>query len=163
MSIILNRFNSDYVSGLIDVLQLPDQDKRFVVYYGVSVALVKLFLANVDTKLNKPELQLKVNNIVDELGEKAILDRALFENIFNKVFNHFYNLLIAKYDYNVHLIDCVLSVFGILDLFTKEDIELIDNNLELFKKAYVAANDACVTNNLGSFRTAGIEFTEQEN
>lgn len=162
MSIILNRFNSDQKSSLIDVLQLPDPDKRFVVYYGVSIALVKLFLANFDLKLNKPELQLKINNLVNEIAEMAILDRTLFESIFNKVFNHFYNLMTANYNYNVFQISCVLSVFGIDDLFTQDDIALIDKQLELFKNAYVAAHDTCVSNNLRTFTNNDITFNQQQ-
>lgn len=162
MSIILNRFNSDQKSSLIDVLQLPDPDKRFVVYYGVSIALVKLFLANFDTKVNKPELQLKINKLVDEIAELAILDRTLFESIFNKIFNHFYNLMIAKYDYNVYPFSCVLGAFGVEEVLTHDDVELIDKQLDLFKQAYIAAHDACVSNNIKLFVDNGITFNQQQ-
>lgn len=158
MSIVLNRFNSEHKSSLIDILQTPDQDKRFVVYYGVSVALVKIFLANMDTKLNKPELQLKINKLIDEISELAILDRTLFENIFNKVFTHFYNLMTAKYNYNIYQIDCVLGAFGIQDLFTKDDIELMDKNIELFKSAYIAMHDTCMSDELKYFLEYNISF-----
>lgn len=162
MSIVLNRFNSDQKSSLIDVLQLPDPDKRFVVYYGVSIALVKLFLANFDVKLNKPELQLKINKLVDEIAELAILDRTLFESIFNKIFNHFYNIMTAKYNYNVYTVSCVLGAFGIEEVLTKEDIELIDKQLDLFKQAYIAANDTCVSNQLSTFTRNDITFNTQQ-
>lgn len=162
MSIILNRFNSDHKGSLIDVLQTPEQDKRFVVYYSVSIALVKIFLANMDIKLNKPELKLKINKLIDEIAELAILDRTLFENIFNKVFTHFYNLMTANYNHNIYLIDCVLGAFGIQDLFTKEDIELIDKNLELFKSAYIAAYDTCMSDELKYFLDFNISFKKQQ-
>lgn len=160
MSIVLNRFNSDQKSSLIDVLQLPDPDKRFVVYYGVSIALVKLFLANFDVKLNKPELQLKINALVDEIAELAILDRSLFESIFNKIFNHFYNIMTAKFNYNIYPVSCVLGAFGVEEVLTHDDVELIDKQLDLFKQAYIAAHDTCVTNNIQLFKNNGIEFDQ---
>lgn len=161
MGIILNRLSSETVSNLIDILQVSEADKRLTAYYGVSIALVKLFLANTDKNLNKPELQLKINNISNEIAEKAILDRSLFENIFNKVFNFYYNQMITNYNYSVYEYNCVVEAFGVGDVLAKSDIEVIDNNLEYFKRAYVAANDCAIQNSLTSFTTIGITFKNE--
>lgn len=157
-NIVLNRLDSNHKANLIDILQTSDTTRRTVIYNAVAISAVRLYLSNIDKSMNKAEMKLRLLNVISEIAEAAILDRISFESIVNKVFDYYYNLLIGNYNNSIFEATCLAQVFGLGEIFSLDDKEVINANFDLFRNAFILTNDTIVTNGLNSFASAGITF-----
>ena len=128
------------VDQIVDILQTTDPNQRVVVYYAVAESMISYFLVHGGIGDNKTENQLKLNKFIDKVCEIAILDRALFTSIVNKVYSYHMHKL-APVDFKQNLIGytCLNDVLGVSEFYHHDDIFLINRNFTTYKAALLAA------------------------
>lgn len=142
MSVILNRLNpGNGKAKLVELLTQSDDNIRYVIYQGVAESLVKSFIQCSDLVKNKSELTLDLKCLINCIAELSIVDRNLLESSILQKFDFWYNITLRKYYTNVYEWNCLMDTYGVSNIYTKDQVELINNNFTLFREAYIATND----------------------
>ena len=121
-------------------------ENRVVVYHALSMYASKLLInaaiKSYDVSKNLTTTSaIIIEKVVSLFGEVGVVDKQLFKNIFKSVLK--YHVPEETKDSNIYLeiitATCFEDSLGISQYFSKETIDLINKNFELYK----ATNYAC--------------------
>lgn len=134
------------IKALSTVLHTSDAEKRLVIYHAIAEVLAGNLVKTVEAQVKDYELKMRVSikNIVDAVGEIAIIDRSLFENALVSVVKYkLYKpnpeeLRTELYNENANF----FSVIGLTRFYSQVDIEYINKNFSLYRSTIITTLNA---------------------
>lgn len=146
MAIILNRLNpGNDKTKLIELLTKSDEKLKQIVYHGVTEAIARTYAANADVTIPRVNLTIELNNIINTINHLTIIDTSLLTHMLTSKFFLYYNMYLRNDSRNPYEWNSILDVFGISTCYSKEDVDLINNSMSLYRDAYVIGHDWYVT------------------
>jgi len=126
------------VQELCSVLNATGDEKRMTAYSGVAASftndviknLIKAGITKVDSNT-----KFKIHDLFYELNEVAVIDKNMFTSIVAKYIQFKLDVV-----YKPLIINEFNDVIGVNDVFGKEYIKTIDDNIGVFNKAFNLSN-----------------------
>lgn len=142
MAIVLNRLNpGNDKTKIIELLTKQDEASRQIAYHGVTEAIARTYAANADVTIPRASLAIEIQNIVRTIAELVILDTPSFQHMLNAKFNLYYNMYLRTDKRNPYEWNSLEDTFGITQVYSKQDIELVNSKFDLYRQAYVIGHD----------------------
>lgn len=123
-------------------------EERVIVYHSLSMFAVR-YVLNLATKSDKVIKDLNINkalvidNIVSVFGEVGVIDKSLFKGILRTTLDYIAPINeIAKDDFYLANVNsqCFEDVLRITRFFSKDTIDLINNNFTKYKEAAITCS-----------------------
>ena len=130
------RLGNEMVNEFIRVLSTQNKDERFVAYYGIGEVLATHLSTVLNNETASSALKIAVDNLVDKIGEYAIIDREAMDKAITDAFmikNYKFNL--EFYKEGAYSINCYNDINGINRYLGNDRITLINNNIQTFRYA----------------------------
>lgn len=139
MAIILNTAGID---KLVTILQNPRKEHREVVYFGVGEAIVAKILSCTTIEngivTDKVKMERRLTNVLDYLGEVAIIERSELESITRRILK--YNLNKTSFVQRLGswgAWTCLNDVLGISECYSAPEIFAINRYFSVYREALV--------------------------
>lgn len=131
------------VASLLD--NAVKNDERVVVYHSIAMFSVQTYIveagkSNEVAKYLANSKGMVIDDIASLYGEIGIIDKTLLKSIIRKVMDYMLPLEESKDDTFYHdslTSSCFEDVLRVTKFFSKETIDLINSNFELYKRATI--------------------------
>lgn len=142
-------FTADVVSTadfkkMVDAMHSTDETKRRAVYLALAYIIALHILRKYESQVLSMDNEVKLNEVLANLAEVAILDRALLISL---VKGHF-KLFTLSADERLSMVsgsECMCSLMGVANVYSKGDLEYIQANYPWFKSILLITNHAIST------------------
>ena len=130
------RLGNEMFNEFIRVLSTQNKDERLVAYYGIGEVLATHLSVVLNSDTTSSVLKGAIHNIVDKIGEYAIIDRDIMEKAITDAFmikNYRYTL--EFYKESAYSINTYNDINGISRYLGNDKVDLINNNIQSFRYA----------------------------
>lgn len=116
--------------------------EREVIYLGIATAIVGDYINRTSRELTYRNLEvgfkIHYTKILDAILRIAIIDSALLESCFRKLFQIKTLGFQNESGSSVATADCFLTALGVNDVFTEGSVRAVNENLSTYKTAHYA-------------------------